>query len=487
MKSKKSKSKKKPKSEVKTEDQLSEVDKTFYELQIADLNRKLTRLTNLSIELEQRNETLTTNNRLLDEDRADVIAYLKKTVQNQSDEIVDLLGRLEALKATLKAENLSFQEQLAKKDDVFKEMQTHLKSEINLLEGKLNALEEFRIQRDELNKKFEEQGLRIGEQEKTHKEEMYAVERKFITDKDTLIKQMEQKLKDVAKEFQNVTDMRITESTQRMIRENIAVNNENIQLVQEQKELYKDRDELLEKCRTYRLQKELAVDQCKLAVKQSNLLKKVVEELTSKCEEFQVKLQDITILEDQIMEQNKNIEKLNQNIQDLQDSEKLLQENLKDSREQRKLLLSELTKTNTKSEFLTKTLFEAIFKIRQRLKQGMSDEQIDKEREVEENILEHSDEVLNELYNMFLSAKEAERECKHLETWVQFYRTGCAGFVPRPRDIEEITEKNQETQIGVSFEEFLAMDDQKQRKKSKKLEKRVESEGTTIPSDFSST
>ena len=52
------------------------------------------------------------------------------------------------------------------------------------LSGKLESLEEFRAQREELTRKSEEMREQLKTQEKNHKEQIYQLERKAVIDKD---------------------------------------------------------------------------------------------------------------------------------------------------------------------------------------------------------------------------------------------------------------------------------------------------------------
>lgn len=61
---------KKGKEKKEKKPQLPEVDKTFYELQIADINRKLARLRLENETLRQSNEEMSTSVKSLQEDRS---------------------------------------------------------------------------------------------------------------------------------------------------------------------------------------------------------------------------------------------------------------------------------------------------------------------------------------------------------------------------------------------------------------------------------
>lgn len=70
---------KKPKKSKKAEEEdleeeLTAVDKQFYELAIADLNKKLGRLRSHNVKIEEKNEELEARMKQMEEDRQDVTA-----------------------------------------------------------------------------------------------------------------------------------------------------------------------------------------------------------------------------------------------------------------------------------------------------------------------------------------------------------------------------------------------------------------------------
>lgn len=81
-KEKKSKKSKKQEEEDLADSELTAVDKQFYELQIGDLNKKLTRLRTHNVKIEEKNEELDSKMKQMEEDRQDVTASVGQDLQN---------------------------------------------------------------------------------------------------------------------------------------------------------------------------------------------------------------------------------------------------------------------------------------------------------------------------------------------------------------------------------------------------------------------
>lgn len=96
---------------------------------------------------------------------------------------------------------------------------------MDIMSGKIKALEEVRLQREEYVKKQEALD-QVGQAlEKRLKEEMYITEKKTIVEQDTMRKDMEDKLTRLTVDFREATDVRIGVTTNRILKENIRLGN----------------------------------------------------------------------------------------------------------------------------------------------------------------------------------------------------------------------------------------------------------------------
>ncbi|XP_044726623.1 cilia- and flagella-associated protein 157 [Chrysoperla carnea] len=203
-----------------------ETNKAFHELTIKDLNQKLARLRQSYNEIENKLTDTQEELKKLDEDRAEIIAFLERTLSAKTTEIAKLTAKIIQMEEERDAVIQIYKDKVIQVEREYKIMRQDLSSKIKLLMGKLNSLEEFRSQRNDLMEKYEIQEKHIEEQEERHKKQLYEAERKFIIGKDLLKKEMENRLLQLSTDFQKATEMRIAATTHRVMRENIALNNE---------------------------------------------------------------------------------------------------------------------------------------------------------------------------------------------------------------------------------------------------------------------
>lgn len=119
--------------------------------------------------------------------------------------------------------------------------------------GKLAALEEFRLQKEELTEKFATLEDQLRKQECDYKDYVYNLEKKSVLDKDRLRKEIIQRVNLVATEFRKVATNQMWDTTKRAIMENNTVtlqlskiSRQGMQLLQENEQLKGTQDKLCE-------------------------------------------------------------------------------------------------------------------------------------------------------------------------------------------------------------------------------------------------
>ncbi|KAJ8716854.1 hypothetical protein PYW07_003481 [Mythimna separata] len=259
----------------------SKVEKAFYELQLADCNKKLARLRTVVDDYEVRYEELQKAYDQLDKDRADVISYLNKTLTAKTEENAELIEKFKNSEELRVKETTKFHETVTELEKNFTRMKDQLTSENKLLAGKLNALEEFRAIRDDLMKKLDEQKRVYIDQEMKYKRIIYNTEKKIVVGKDKLKKEMEGRLVQLAEQFQDINELKIAASTHRVIRENIALNHQIDNLLMTQMKVSQENDMFREQVRASRCAMEVAEEERDKAINKSIVQLKVIDQLTA--------------------------------------------------------------------------------------------------------------------------------------------------------------------------------------------------------------
>lgn len=412
----------------------TEVEKTFLELQIADCNRKIARLRTAVDEYERRNEELQKQYDKLDEDRADIISYLKKTLNLKNEENVELKDKVKGLEEAREIETAQFKEKVAELERNFTIMKDQLTSENKLLAGKLNTLEEFRAIRDDLMRKYEKQEQDFKDQEMKYKRIIYDAEKKFVIGKDKLKKEMEARLLQLAQDFQDATELRIAASTHRVIRENIAINNELDSILSTQSKLADQNEVYKEKERAARVAMELAEEERDKAINKNVIQLKVIDQLTNAFQEIK---KEKAIYEKKSFDFDNlqtKIEKLTKENENLSLQVRILEQNLHAKLNDQTKSLAESTKIISECDKLKKILKEAAISVQAALKldQWAVD---DPTREIMDRQI-----LLSRLLDIISQYRDLQHsESKDtLGSLGQIYKEGDLGFIPKKRSLHAV-------------------------------------------------
>lgn len=198
--------------------------------------------------------------------------------------IQELEDKLTELSKVRREENENTKKRMSEWEGKFKAMHDNLSSEIKLLTGKLNSMEEFRLQRDDLMAKFDTQEMEIKEQAKKHKAILYDMERKVILDKERMRKDVENKLLELSTEFTKTSDLRVAASTQRLVRENIALNNDMDRMMFTQERLQRENEEMKKKHVEITGQYDASVVEKKRLIKTAEQQLEIIKNLTNEYE-----------------------------------------------------------------------------------------------------------------------------------------------------------------------------------------------------------
>lgn len=218
--------------------------KEFYHKQIQDLEDRLARYQRKWDELAVREKLFHQEFEQLANNKKEIVAFLKRTLNQKVDEITDLNDQLQSLEVAKDMEKDAFEAQLAQVRHEFQEIKDQLTTENIALGIKLSSLEEFRLQKEELTEKYLALEEQLHRQEGEYKEYVYNLEKKSVLDKDRLRKEIIQRVNLVATEFRKMATNQMWETTRRAILENNSVtlqlnkvSKHGVQLLQENEQL----------------------------------------------------------------------------------------------------------------------------------------------------------------------------------------------------------------------------------------------------------
>ncbi|XP_014478110.1 PREDICTED: paramyosin [Dinoponera quadriceps] len=258
---------------------LNERETISYEQQIQDCNRQLSRLRSRNEELENEVKAIAKKFDQLKEDRSDVVAHLKRNLEERTEEARELNERLSALEELRKQEQEEFKEKENAMRLEYRTMENTLSAEVKLAAGKLNALEDWRLARLDLMNKFETQEERIAKQEETHKTALYESEKSVTITKAKMQKEMEERLRQLAQDFKKATDIRVADMMHNAVRRNIALNRELNTMIRTCQELETQSAECRSNDRMLRLQCELFEAEARIALGDAMRQKRAMHEL----------------------------------------------------------------------------------------------------------------------------------------------------------------------------------------------------------------
>ena len=114
------------------------------------------------------------------------MAFLKRTLQQRTDTIHELTDRLEGMKVAHQDEKQDYERQLSELRAEYTKTKEELDGEIMVLTKKLDSLEEFRQQKEQLMNKFDKLETESKEKMEDYEKRLYDLEKSHIREQDRL-------------------------------------------------------------------------------------------------------------------------------------------------------------------------------------------------------------------------------------------------------------------------------------------------------------
>ncbi|XP_036605755.1 cilia- and flagella-associated protein 157-like [Trichosurus vulpecula] len=353
-----------PPSPKATEEVITEEIRKFYQIQIQDLEKRIIQYQKKWDEMVVKDKLLRAKFEKLAQNKKEIVSFLKRSLSQRVFEITELNEQLQGLQISKEMEKNAFESQLAQVRHEFQETKNQLISENVLLGGKLAALDEYRTQKEELMAKFAMLEEQLKKEQDEYKDWIYALEKNAVLEKDRLKKEIVQRVNKVAIEFRKVSALQMSETTRKVIQENMVVNkelakvsNQSLQLIQENEELKGDTKEMSK-------QLDLLESNRKMMSSESVNRLKLIWFLAEKCEEQQQKMEEAEKIRAMLEQLEMAFQQLQQDNHDLRNDIEELKMKLRYNQVETKRLTEELEREQKRSQNVEQVLTHARFLLR---------------------------------------------------------------------------------------------------------------------------
>ncbi|KAL0979604.1 hypothetical protein UPYG_G00187190 [Umbra pygmaea] len=423
------------------DDVLSEGGTNFYRSQIRDLEEQLEKYQHKCDELEVQQKDFTSRYCTIEKEKKDIVLYLKRSLAQKENELTYLSESLVGLQQAKDAEKESSELQLNQLRKEFQEKQDKVTSENKVLAGKIAALDEFRVQKEQMIGLLQGLEEQLEKQSQEHKKVTDSLEKKAVLDNDRLKNEMQQHVAAVAAEFRRLSDKNIPETTMRAIHENLSVTAQLSQLSERCKELLEENDDLRKTEKQTRREKEISQDLLNHMTRKSVSNEKVIGLLTEKCQQMQSELEEHRRAQEDHQNCQKDHVSLLAELDALRHSQASVLEESRKNHAEADRLGAELQEQKEVRGNLETILHTVAFTLKQALKEVPEEEDSEVEKMFRKNqMMQKLLAVLESaplLGTNFIPDEESSNQLKTSPgtestiPQVSHYKTGDLGLVPR--------------------------------------------------------
>ncbi|XP_022239990.1 cilia- and flagella-associated protein 157-like [Limulus polyphemus] len=421
------------------QEELSEVDREMYIIQIKDLGSKLERQKEECTNLLASNEEYLYMYEKEVEEKEDIVEFLKKALQERAVEVTELQDRLIGLQQAHDSEKESYEKKISEMETDFKKTNENLTAENLTLSSKLSALEEFRMQRDEMTKRLKELETKLEEEEKKHSETLRELERKTIIDNDRLRNEMVQKVSEVASEFRKVSNKQVADTVKRAVKDTVHMSKELNKASEKTQILFEENSKLQKEFRDLNQQLQVLQDTESGLAAKVVVQQKVIALLKKKCEDYENLSAEIKMLEQQNTQLRSEITARDQQVKEKEET--LMKLNMENDEMQKQL--ENLDIKVSQSEEMKNQLVGVITDAAEALRSGIISKPQEEEDSTERALLlnqllillDRATDLTVEELPMIPGGLDESGSQTSFQGWFQEetslkYQAGCLGFVP---------------------------------------------------------
>ncbi|XP_068460769.1 cilia- and flagella-associated protein 157-like isoform X2 [Clinocottus analis] len=413
-------------------------EKSLYLIQIRYLNEQLERY-QLECDLQERQKKeLDSRYGALEEEKNDVVAFLKRSVLEKEAEAEQLTEQLESRRRASGEDAAALRRQLGEMREELGGRVEELEAENTTLAARLAVLEEFQEQKEQLTSDLESVRKQLCSQEVQHRAALHHLEMKALLEKKSLEEEMEGHVATMAAEVQHLVDQKVPAATKSALQENTEVKARMGRLSEQTLTLMEENSDLRDRKSRLSVDLHLLEEMLHETTRKSCVRKKVAEQMTAKCRQLQAELED---------EKRERERRESEHTGALAEMEALrrerasLSERCADGRAQVSRLEAELQKERRRRSRMKSIMQEAAVALRQALMDAPADQEEEEEvqwKRLMEKLLvvldrpEHDQPDELQASDPSASGAASLNPALSLQFQLARYRPGDLGLVPRP-------------------------------------------------------
>ena len=160
-------------------DELDELSKQFYLVQIRDLEEKLARYQQKCDVLTQQNEDYLRKYQAEELEKKDITDFLRRQCEQKSDEVVKLHEEILTMQVKADKDKVDANNRYSTLKDETTEQIDRLRAEAALLNGSLASLQDFKVRKDELEAQYKDLEANLDSVNNLHRTKIYRPLKKF--------------------------------------------------------------------------------------------------------------------------------------------------------------------------------------------------------------------------------------------------------------------------------------------------------------------